>query len=91
MKITKNQLRRIIKEEIDIEDQRAMDMGIIPYPDGTMAGDYSGDLNDVEKATSQIEEILNDLYGKGVENDGLKALLNDIIHDIDSGFVGEPS
>jgi len=40
MKITKKQLRRIIKEEMDIEDQRAMDMGIIPYPDGSYASDH---------------------------------------------------
>lgn len=40
MKITKKQLRRIIKEEMDIEDQRAMDMGIIPYPDGSYASDW---------------------------------------------------
>ena len=52
---------------------------------------YAGSLKDVAAAQEQIEEILNDLYDRGVENDGLKALLNNIITDIDRGFVGEPS
>ena len=67
MKITRRQLKRIIKEE------------------------YAGNLQDVADAQEQIEVILNDLYDKGVENDGLKALLNNIIRDIDDGFVGEPT
>ena len=99
MKITKSRLKKIIAEEkarlleqeMDIEDQRAMDMGLIPFPDGTYAGEYSGDVEDVSAAQEQIEVILNDLYDKGVENDGLKALLNNIIRDIDEGFVGEPT
>jgi len=99
MKITKNQLVKIIKEqledddfepnEIDIEDQRAMDMGIIPYPDGTHAEDF--DFDDVSDAQEKIEEILNALYNTGVDNEGLKALLNSMIKDIDDGFVGEPT
>ena len=79
--------KQSLKEELDIEDQRAMDMGIIPYPDGT----YAGDLDDVADAQEKIEEILNALYDTGVDNEGLKALLNNIIKDINSGFVGEPS
>ena len=68
MKITKRQLRRLIKE-----------------------AQYSGDVQDVADAQEQIEEILNALWDKGVDNDGLKALLNNIIRDIDRGFVGEPT
>jgi hypothetical protein len=69
MKITKRQLRQIIKEETQ----------------------YPGDVRDVAAAGEQIESILNDLYDKGVNNDGLIALLNEIIRDIESGFVGEPT
>lgn len=52
---------------------------------------YSGDVQDVANAQEQIEAILNALWDKGVDNDGLKALLNNIITDIDRGFVGEPT
>ena len=52
---------------------------------------YAGNLQDVAAAQERIEAILNDLYDSGVENDGLKALLNNIIRDIDAGFVGEPT
>ena len=73
MKITKRQLRRIIKERVG------------------SGGQYTGNLQDVAAAQAEIELILNKLYDSGVENDGLKALLNNIIRDIDSGFVGEPT
>ena len=76
MKITKRQLRRIIKEE----KQKLL-----------KEAQYSGDVQDVADAQEQIEEILNALWDKGVDNDGLKALLNNIIRDIDRGFVGEPT
>jgi len=69
MKITKRQLRRIIKEEAQ----------------------YAGNLEDVAAAQAEIENILNSLWNGGVENEGLIALLNNIIKDINSGFVGEPS
>jgi len=60
MKITKRQLRRIIKEEMDIEDQRAMDMGIINYPDGTNAGDdlYTNLSDDQSVALDELENAL---------------------------------
>ena len=69
MKVTKRQLRQIVKEEVQ----------------------YAGNLEDVAAASAAIEEILNDLWDLGVQNDGLKALLNNIIDDIDRGFVGEPT
>ncbi len=82
MKITKRQLKRIIKEEkarlAELTDQDA-------------ARNLSGRLEDVAAAQEQIEVVLNALYDSGVENEGLIALLNNIIRDIDSGFVGEPS
>lgn len=52
---------------------------------------YAGNLEDVAAAQTEIENILNSLWNSGVENDGLKALLNNIIRDIDAGFVGEPT
>ena len=92
MKITKRQLRRIIAEqqdkqkEIDRHFAKSLqdDLDALKKP-------HSGNLEDVAAAQEQIEVILNDLYDNGVENDGLKALLNNIIRDIDAGFVGEPT
>ena len=52
---------------------------------------YPGAVEDVADAQEQIEVILNDLYDKGVNNDGLIALLQNIIKDVESGFVGEPT
>lgn len=52
---------------------------------------YAGRLEDVEAAQEEIENILNSLWNSGVENDGLIALLNNIIRDINDGFVGEPT
>ena len=52
---------------------------------------FSGDVKDVAAAQEKIEGVLNALYDTGVDNDGLKALLQNIIKDIDSGFVGEPT
>jgi len=52
---------------------------------------YPGAVEDVADAQEQIEVILNDLYEKGVNNDGLIALLQNIIRDVESGFVGEPT
>lgn len=43
------------------------------------------------EATAQIEKILNSLYDNGHSNQDLKEMLLQIIEDIDSGFVGEPS
>ncbi len=42
-------------------------------------------------AQEQIEVILNDLYDKGVNNAGLIALLQEIITDVERGFIGEPT
>ena len=52
---------------------------------------YPGAVEDVADAQEQIEVLLNDLYDKGVNNDGLIALLQNIIKDVESGFVGEPT
>jgi hypothetical protein len=93
MKITKRKLRRIIKEEkaklVEYGDytRDALEPRF-PKPDKKK---HAGNLQDVAAAQEKIEEILNTLYDNGVENDGLKALLNNIIRDIDEGFVGEPT
>ena len=110
MKITKRQLKRIIRETA--EDFKPRYKGDTPAKQGSMPGPqkpgegmdvnmdfqrnfpgekYSGDIKDVAAAQEKIEEILNALYDNGVENDGLKALLNNILDDIDAGFVGEPT
>jgi len=87
MKVTKKQLKRIIRESFD-DDQ----YGYGPRVSDAEAGEnLAGRLEDVAAAQEKIEEILNTLYDTGVENDGLKALLNNIIRDIDEGFVGEPT
>ena len=52
---------------------------------------YPGAIEDVVAAQEQIEVILNDLYDKGVNNDGLLALLQEIMTDVEKGFVGAPS
>ena len=78
MKITKRQLRRIIKEEkAKLQEQAA--------PSAGMTG------MEIEPAIEAIEEILNGLYDDGLTNDDLIKLLEGIILDINRGFVGEPT
>ncbi len=45
----------------------------------------------IDPAQQQIEEILNDLYDNGIGNPELIALLQNVIKDIERGFVGEPA
>lgn len=78
MKITKRQLKRIIKEEkAKIHEQSA--------PTAGMTG------MEIQPAVDSIEDILNGLYDDGLENPQLIALLEEIIGNIEAGFVGEPS
>ena len=80
MKITKRQLRRIIKEEM------SKDASVISYaPAAGMTGD------EIQPSIDAIEEILNGLYDDGFENPQLIKLLEDIIGDINAGFIGEPT
>ena len=72
MKITKRQLRRIIKEERAKLNEAPL-------------------LANTDEASEQIEAILNNLYDQGVDNRGLIEILEQIIIDINRGFVGEPS
>ena len=76
MKITRRKLQQLIKEVQGMTD---------------LEKKYSGNVKDVADAQEQIEVVLTALYDSGVDNEGLKALLNNIIVDIDRGFVGEPS
>tara|TARA_B100001029_G_C14718163_1_gene263675 strand:+ start:65 stop:364 length:300 start_codon:yes stop_codon:yes gene_type:complete len=99
MKITKRQLKKIIKEERArlLKEFGSEEFGrqtkefepIAQVDPG--AAMFSGDVQDVAAAQEKIEVVLNALYDSGVENEGLKALLNNIIRDIDSGFIGEPT
>jgi hypothetical protein len=81
MKITKRQLKRIIQEE----KQKLLSEAIDPRS-VVLGSDYN-----VDEAIDKIEAILNDLWHRGVaDNRGLKLILNQLIKDIDSGFIGEP-
>ena len=93
MKIYANQLKRIIQEETrskpwafqtastDAEDETGRTMKL-----------SSENAAAVEKAKSLIEEQLNSLYhNQMLENSDLIAILEQMIKDINSGFVGEPT
>ena len=75
MKITKRQLKRIIKEE-----QAKLQEQAPPVSAARQA-----------EAVEQIEAILNELFDDGVDNAGLITLLEGIIRDIGRGFVGQPT
>ena len=78
MKITKEQLRTIIKEEkAKLQEQSAPTAGTTGM--------------EIEPSIEAIEEILNGLYDDGLTNDDLIKLLEGIITDINRGFVGEPT
>ena len=46
---------------------------------------------EIQPSIDAIEEILNGLYDDGLENPQLIKLLEDIIGDINAGFIGEPT
>ena len=46
---------------------------------------------EIQPAVDAIEDILNGLYDDGLENPQLIALLEEIIGNIEAGFVGEPT
>jgi len=78
MKITKRQLRRIIKEEkAKLQEQSA--------PSAGMTG------MEIQPDIDAIEDILNGLNDDGLTNADLIKLLEDIIENIKAGFVGEPT
>jgi len=78
VKITKRQLRKIIKEEKEkLQEQ--------PMPAAGLTGD------EIQPSIDAIEDILNGLYDDGLENSDLIKLLEDIIGNIKAGFVGEPT
>ena len=75
MKISKKQLRQIIKEErAKLQEQHR--------------GPSEAQIED---AVSAIEFELNRLYDQGMDNAGLHKVLDQIKIDIDRGFVGEPT
>jgi len=67
MKISKKQLKRIIKEQAGLTGM------------------------EIQPSIDAIEEILNGLYDDGLENKDLIKLLENIIGDINAGFIGEPT
>ena len=86
MKITKRQLKRIIKEEKRrLNEQHRPDMS-------STLKISSENAAAVEKAKSVIEQQLNSLYhNQMLENADLIVILEQMIKDINSGFVGEPT
>ena len=74
MKITKRQLRRIIKEEkrklVEAMDQSGIDE--VPY-------------------VRTMEQALNDLFDEGATNADLIEVLEELISNVKSGFIGEPT
>ena len=85
MKITKRQLRRIIKEErAKLQEQQR---STLPGP--PPAEELTG--MEIQPSVDAIEKVLNDLADDGLTNADLIKLLEDIIVDINRGFVGEPT
>ena len=99
MKITKGQLRGLIRKET----RQLMEAGqMIGEPTTTLnpetgkwelPGKLGAHSNAaVEKAKTAIEQQLNSLYHDHMlENKDLVAILEQMIKDINSGFVGEPT
>ena len=85
MKITKRQLRSIIKEErAKLFEQRRSEL-----PGPPPAENLTG--MEIQPSIDVIEKVLNDLADDGLTNDDLIRLLEDIIGSIKDGFVGEPT
>jgi len=85
MKITKRQLRRIIQEEkAKLQEQRRSEL-----PGPPPAEELTG--MEIQPSIDAIEKVLNDLSDDGLTNADLIKLLEDIIEDINRGFVGEPT
>ena len=92
MKITKRQLRRIIKEAITTVSDEEFDKITMPGYKGPQPMPAPGTTGDeIQPSIDAIEEILNGLYEDGLENPDLIKLLEDIIGSINAGFVGEPT
>tara|TARA_Y100000389_G_C17221636_1_gene393631 strand:+ start:149 stop:442 length:294 start_codon:yes stop_codon:yes gene_type:complete len=97
MKITKRQLRRIIKEEKVkvLAEQKPSEMSMHDaaeyYEKQKSSREPPVSAARQAEAVEQIETILNDLFDDGVDNATLITLLKQIIIDINRGFIGQPS
>lgn len=96
MKIERERLLEIIKEEVEWARQARPQIEEEVSPWQKLAGmiqEAEGgalqEAMDTESVVQQIEAILNELSSQGLDNEGLKKILSQIIHDIDKGFVGE--
>ena len=87
MKISKRQLRRIIKEAGSPDRVHSIDP--LTGRDTEKQPGMTG--MEIQPSIDAIEDILNGLYDDGLENADLIKLLEDIIGSINAGFVGEPS
>jgi len=88
MKIKTDEVKRIIDEEfvkVAREVRRLTERKVV-----AVLRTLAEQPIDTETAVQQIEGILKDLLNQGLDNEGLKGILTQIIADIDKGFVGEP-
>ena len=66
--------------------------GLTPADQGFAAAAAENSASSIEKAKTAIEQQLNSLYHDHMlENADLIAILEQMINDINSGFVGEPT
>jgi hypothetical protein len=87
MKITKRQLRRIIRESASPDRVHSIDP--LTGRDTEKQPGLTG--MEIEPSVDAIEDILNGLSDDGLTNADLITLLEDIIGSIKDGFVGEPT
>ena len=87
MKITKRQLRRIIREAGSPDRVHSIDP--LTGRDTEKQPGLTG--MEIEPSVDAIEDILNGLSDDGLTNADLITLLEDIIGSIKDGFVGEPT
>ena len=80
MKVTKSQLKRIIKETNGDDYD--------PAAEGEKAA-----MLDVlrEEAYQNIEDILNSLWDEGVSQADIEAMVVRLLRETQGGFIGEPT
>ena len=106
MKITKGRLRQIIDEEVArLSDARGFGNETEVGSSDIEAANQDFEVDSIKKklyakSKQQIEDVLNtlwdDLYEAGLKAEGeanieLAKLLDRLIRDLDSGFIGEPT
>ena len=91
-KYLRNDIKNLIQTAIRDYELSSEEIALIIGQETEELGNNS--MNEARsrmEATAQIEKIRNNLHDNGYSNQDLKEMLLQIIEDIDSGFVGEPS